>query len=75
MKFAEFTSLTPPGPGNALYLKLQQFLTSLLSSDLLSQTLILTHLDESFITSAGFLDQKTYNQKRSKAITQSIYEQ
>ncbi len=35
----------------------------------------MTHLDEQIIISTGIMDQKTFGQKRSKAITQSIYEQ
>jgi len=35
----------------------------------------MTHLDDAFITSVGVLDQRTYGNKRSKAITQFIFEQ
>jgi THO complex subunit 2 len=56
---------------------LSQLLSNLVASqeNLLSYDLVMTHLDDAFIISVGVLDQRTYGNKRSKAITQFIYEQ
>ena len=76
MKYQEFIALGPAQSAPLLQ-KLSQLLGMLVASqeNLLSYDLLMTHLDEAFMISVSVLDQRTFVNKRSKAITQSIYEQ
>ena len=63
------------GQPNPSLTKLNQLLTCLKSSEVVPLATMMTHLDEQPLQNAGLLEQKVFNNKRSKAITQMMFEQ
>lgn len=55
--------------------RLTQLLFALKTHEAVPAQTLLTHLDEQLLFAAGLMEQKQFSQRRSRAITQLLYEQ